>query len=109
MSQPEFLTGPEPPYYAVIFTSLIEGEAPGYDETAERMVELAQTMQGFLGLESTRNDQGYGITVSYWETEEDIRRWKSNDEHRGAQERGKHRWYERYSVKIARVERVYEG
>ena len=109
MSEGEILGGLKPPYYAVIFTSLIEGEAEGYGDAAERMLELARTMQGFLGVESTRNDQGYGITVSYWETEEDIRRWKKNEEHRVAQEKGKSSWYERYSVKVARVERAYGG
>ena len=87
---------PEPPYYAVIFTSLrTEGER-GYGRMAERMVELAAQQPGFLGVESARNPGGLGITVSYWASEEAIVAWKANAEHQIAQETGKRTWYEDY-------------
>ena len=54
---------PIPPYYAVIFTSVRTLGDNGYAEMSDRMVELAQLQEGFLGMESTRND--LGITVSY--------------------------------------------
>ena len=61
-----FATSPEPPYYAVIFTSVrTEGDA-GYGETAARMEELAREVPGYLGIESARGADGFGITVSYW-------------------------------------------
>lgn len=98
---------PEPPYYAVIFTSLrTEGER-GYGRMAERMVELAAQQPGFLGVESARNPGGLGITVSYWASEEAIVAWKANAEHQIAQETGKKAWYADYSVRVARVEREY--
>lgn len=56
---------------------------------AERMVQLAQTMPGFLGLDSVRDQHGVGITVSYWQSEDDIKHWKQNAEHLHAQEAGK--------------------
>lgn len=71
------------------------------------MVELAKTMPGYLGVESTRDSSGAGITVSYWETEEAIRNWKHNAEHTGAQEAGKSTWYSDYAVRVAKVERAY--
>lgn len=74
---------------------------------ADRMVELAATMSGYLGIESVKNDQGQGITVSYWENEDSIRNWKANADHRVAQETGRKRWYEEYALRIARVERAY--
>ncbi len=37
---------PEPPYYAVIFTSLRTSVDEGYGDTADRMVELAKTSRG---------------------------------------------------------------
>ena len=65
-----------PPYYAVIFTSRRTAADPdGYAAMSERMVELARRQPGFLGVESARGDDGLGITVSYWESEESIRRW----------------------------------
>jgi hypothetical protein len=60
---------PAAPYYAVIFSSTLRENPAGYVETAERMVELAKTMPGFLGIESARGADGFGITVSYWKDE----------------------------------------
>ena len=104
-----FARTPDPPYYAVIFTSRRRGAEAGYGSTAERMVELARTMPGFLGIESARGADGLGITVSYWESEEAIAYWKADAEHRVAQERGKTEWYEHYELRVARVERAYGG
>lgn len=98
---------PEPPYYAVIFTSLRTEGDRGYGRMAQRMMELAQSMPGFLGVESVRDPNGLGITVSYWKTEEDIRHWKQNTEHLQAQETGRETWYDHFSVRISRVERAY--
>lgn len=98
---------PEPPYFAVIFTSVrTEGER-GYGKMAERMEELAAGEPGYLGIESARNAEGFGITVSYWSSEEAIVRWKANMEHRAAQDAGKRFWYAGYSIRIAKVERAY--
>ena len=48
-------TTPPPPYVAVIFTNRqVDGVDAAYDTTAARMVELAQTIDGFLGIESVR-------------------------------------------------------
>lgn len=100
---------PTPPYYAVIFTSLRSpADSEGYAVTAERMVELAQQQPGYLGIESARGDDGLGITVSYWSSLEAIRAWREHAEHRLAQESGRTKWYTRYSLRIARVERAWE-
>lgn len=103
---------PEPPYYAVIFTSqrtAIDRDAVdrGYERTAERMLELAAGQPGFLGVESVRGADGLGITVSYWSSEEAIAAWKGQLEHRAAQEAGKRVWYADYQLRIAKVERAY--
>lgn len=98
---------PEPPYYAVIFTSLRTDGEKGYGHMAERMVELAAEQGGFLGIESARDANGLGITVSYWATEEDIAAWKAQTEHRVAQEKGQQIWYAGYHLRVARVERAY--
>ena len=98
---------PEPPYFAVIFSSQrTEGER-GYGQMAERMVELASSQPGFLGVESVRGADGFGITVSYWSSEEAIAAWKAHAEHKLAQEAGKRIWYADYQLRIAKVERAY--
>jgi heme-degrading monooxygenase HmoA len=97
---------PDPPYYAVIFTSRRSTQADDrYDETAARMLTLAAEQPGFLGVDSTHSD--IGITVSYWTDEESIRAWKRNEEHAFAQFEGKTRWYDAYELRVARVERAY--
>jgi heme-degrading monooxygenase HmoA len=96
---------PEPPYYAVIFTSLRTEVEGGYGETAARMMELATEQPGFLGVEAARS--GLGITVSYWQSLEAIKAWKANAEHRIAQDRGYSEWYSDYRTRICLVEREY--
>ena len=97
---------PEPPYYAVIFSSLRSDAGDGYAETAARMMELAARQPGFLGVESVREE--LGITVSYWSDLESIQRWKAQAEHLQAQKMGREKWYTQYKTRIARVERDYE-
>jgi heme-degrading monooxygenase HmoA len=99
---------PPPPYYAVIFSSLRNsGDPGGYAETADRMVDLAQTMPGFLGIESARGADGFGITVSYWASEDAIRHWQQHAEHLIAQRLGREKWYARFELRVCRVERAY--
>jgi heme-degrading monooxygenase HmoA len=99
---------PSPPYYAVVFTSLrTDADSDGYATTAERMVQLASEQPGFLGVESARGADGVGITVSYWDSLESIRRWHEHAEHRLAQRDGKAKWYARYQLRVCRVEQAY--
>ena len=96
---------PKPPYYAVIFTSLLNANTQGYGEMADKMVALAQQQTGFLGFESAR--EGLGITVSYWADLAAIKNWKQNAEHLVAQKLGRQLWYSAFKTRIALVERDY--
>lgn len=95
----------KPPYYAVIFTSVRTEIEEGYDEMADLMVKLAQKQEGFLGVESARNQ--IGITVSYWRNLEAISAWKQNVDHLVAQQKGRENWYQSYTTRICLVEREY--
>lgn len=108
MPDPGLAATPEPPYWAVIFTSRrSQAEPEAYSAMAARMAELALAQPGCLGFESVRSPDGLGITVSYWAGEEAVRAWKAVAEHVGAQRAGRERWYEDYVVRVARVERDY--
>ena len=98
-------TTPKPPYYAVIFSTIRTVIDEGYEETAQRMEELAKQQEGYLGIESARNVTG--ITVSYWESLEAISKWKNNIEHTLAREKGRALWYKKYQLRICKVEREY--
>lgn len=107
VSASPFAQLPEAPYYIVAFSSRrTEGES-GYGNMADAMVKLAGEQPGFLGVESARGTDGFGITNSYWADEESIRAWKAVVSHTAAQKLGRERWYEEYQVRIARVERAY--
>lgn len=96
---------PKPPYYAVVFTSIrTEGDF-GYRQMSDKMLDLAEKQEGFLGVESARNE--LGITVSYWESLEAIKKWKLHTEHTEAREKGRNMWYKAFKVRICKVEHEY--
>lgn len=104
-----FAVTPEPPYYAVIFTAQRTAPDPAYDAMAEAMFALAGKQPGCLGAEHARDATGLGITVAYFTDEAAIRVWKQNAEHLAAQRLGIARWYSRYHIRVAKVERAYSG
>ncbi|MDF2566331.1 MAG: Antibiotic biosynthesis monooxygenase [Massilibacillus sp.] len=97
---------PQPPYYAVIFTSVRTEGDNGYEKMANEMVEKGFSQSGFLGAESVRDADGVGITVSYWESLEAIENWKNHTRHKVAQKLGQELWYERFATRICKVERL---
>lgn len=94
--------------YAVIFTAGIKAFDAEYESTARRMRELAQEKYGCTGFVSC-SEGGTEMAVSYWPSEELIRAWKNDPEHRAAQETGRAKWYEHYRVDVVRIERSYGG
>jgi heme-degrading monooxygenase HmoA len=107
--QSPFARTPEPPYFAVVFTSQRTAVDDGYDAMSDHMVELASKQPGFLGVESVRDSGGFGITVSYWASLEAIAAWRAHAEHRVAQQTGRKQWYAHFETRIARVERSSAG
>ena len=97
---------PEPPYFAVIFTSRRTAADEGYGDTSEQMIALASQQPGFLGYESARGVDGLGITVSYWQSEEAIANWRRHTDHLVAQQKGRETWYSEFVTRVARVERA---
>ncbi|MFI2202089.1 antibiotic biosynthesis monooxygenase family protein [Streptomyces sp. NPDC020192] len=101
----------EPPYYAVVFTSLRRpGEDPGeYQRTATRLSRLVRDIPGFLGEDFAHSPGpgGLAISVAYFRDLDGIQRWREHPEHLEAKRRGRERWYERYVIHIARVEHAH--
>ena len=89
------------PYYAVIFTSILNENIEGYDQMAEQMLRLVHQQPGFLGVDSARDK--IGITVSYWSSLEAIDNWRKNLDHQRAKNQGKTKWYYSYNLKICKV------
>ena len=94
---------------AVIFTSTrsVNSDAK-YQEWSTRMEELVAKQSGYISHIGFRDSQTrQGVTISYFEDEDSIRKWKVLNEHLEAQKLGREEFYEEYSVKIAVVNREY--
>ena len=94
--------------YAVIFRAKTNKLDDEYIVMAKRMRELAISEYGCQ--EFTAVTEGSDeIAISYWESLEQIEKWKQDSEHLVAQELGKEKWYESYSVEIVEIIRAYTG
>lgn len=93
---------------AVIFVSVRTAQdAAGYAAAAGAMDRLAAAQPGYRGIDSARDADGFGITVSYWADEAAALAWRDHPEHAAIREQGRARWYARYQVFVTRVERAY--
>jgi heme-degrading monooxygenase HmoA len=100
---------PDPPYWAVIFTTIRHDGDHGYAAMADAMEALATKQPGYIGIETVRAADGQGITVSYWDSEAAIVAWKKVVAHAAGQKLGRERWYKHYRLRVAKVERAYSG
>ena len=88
--------------YAVIFRAKVAELDDEYFRMAERMKDLAFKKYGCLDFVSvTEGDEE--IAISYWETEQHIRDWKEDPEHRLAQAMGRDKWYKSFRVEICEI------
>ena len=94
--------------YAVIFKATTKNLDDEYFRTAEKLRELAFNKYGCLDFVAvTEGDEE--ITISYWETMQQIHNWKNDPEHRFAQQAGIKKWYKSYRVEICEVNRFYQS
>jgi heme-degrading monooxygenase HmoA len=88
--------------YAVIFKATIAELDDEYFRMAERMKDLAFNQYGCLDFVSV-TEGNEEIAISYWETEQHIRDFKNDPEHRLAQLRGRDEWYKSFSVELCEI------
>ena len=94
---------------AVIFMSVrTDVDDDGYAAAAHAMETRAAAQPGYRGFYSARGDDGLGITVSYWDDDASAKAWRDDPEHRAIRDAGRDRWYARYDLTVARVERDYD-
>lgn len=98
---------PVPPYYTVIFSSIRTEVEEGYTELNDELWLDAQKLDGFIGADSVRKDDGEGITTLYFKDMETIHQWAKYQKHIRAKELGKEKWYKDYKVRIGKIEREY--
>ncbi len=56
---------------------------------------------------AARGEDGFGITVSYWDDEASAVQWRNHPEHAAIRERGRGVWYDSYTVEVASISRNY--
>jgi heme-degrading monooxygenase HmoA len=92
--------------YAVIFRADIRELDEDYVALAARMRERAMTEYGCIEFQSCMEGKSE-IAISYWESLDQISRWKEDLEHQAAQELGRTQWYGSYTVEVVEVLRAY--
>ncbi len=92
--------------YAVIFRARIRALDDRYQETAARLRSRAMTRYNCRRFEAVTEGRDE-ITISWWDSLDDIHAWKRDSEHRAAQSLGREKWYDRYEVQVARIEESY--
>ena len=91
-------------------------EAEILEQSQERYLALAQALKpvlseipGFIAIERFRslNDPEKVLSLSWWENEEAVQRWKKHALHQEAQEEGKQSVFSSYRIRVASVIRDY--
>ena len=100
------ISTPPTPYFAVIFTSILDEHDPEYFRMNDMLRQQAEKLDGFLGEDSARND--YGISISYWKDFGSHQPGRQNADQQWAKQKGRKDFYKEYQVRIARVEREYD-
>jgi heme-degrading monooxygenase HmoA len=93
--------------FAVIFRAITKIQDQEYSKTVERMRELAFSQYGCLDFVAVTEGK-QEIAISYWKSEDSIKRWKKDSEHILAQELGRKKWYESYTVQVVEIKRQYK-
>ncbi|BBN81519.1 hypothetical protein PA25_15040 [Pseudoalteromonas sp. A25] len=92
--------------FAVIFKAKVGVQDAEYAKTVGLMRDLAfekYNCQDFIALTEGKQE----IAISYWQSEDDIKNWHSDSEHRVAQQFGREKWYESYTVEVVEIKRRY--
>ena len=94
--------------FVVIFRARVRKLDDEYARVAARMRELAIAEFGCIEFHAV-SEGVEEVALSYWPDEDSIRRWRNHPAHLLAQQTGRERWYESYSVQVAAIIREYHG
>ena len=92
--------------FAVIFRAEINKLDSCYSEMASQMRDLAINKYGCTEFTSV-TEGAQEIAISYWQDQEQIKKWKQDSKHLVAQELGSTIWYKSYKVQVVEIIREY--
>jgi heme-degrading monooxygenase HmoA len=71
-----------------------------YGSTADEMERLGRAMPGFVDFKAFRADDGERLTLVTFADAESQAAWRTQVDHRAAQQAGRDRFYERYTIQV---------
>ncbi|MCD0496264.1 antibiotic biosynthesis monooxygenase [Achromobacter spanius] len=95
---------------AVIFeVEPANGNADPYLDIAAGLIDDLKTIDGFLSVErfQSLSTPGKLLSLSFWRDEDAVKRWRSLESHRRAQEAGRGGVFQNYRLRVAQVLRDY--
>ena len=96
--------GPDRSRIITVFRSRLRPEwADEYHATAQRILDLARTMPGFVDFKSFEAQDGERVSIVTFESVETQRAWRDHPEHQAAQQLGRDRFYASYDISVTEV------
>jgi heme-degrading monooxygenase HmoA len=95
---------------AVIFeVEPANGNPQPYLDIAAGLIEALKAVDGFISVErfQSLSNPGKLLSLSFWQDEEAVRRWRTLESHRRAQEAGRGGVFSGYRLRVAQVLRDY--
>ena len=95
---------------AIIFEVMpAEGRKQEYLDIAAKMRPMVEEVEGFLSVERFQSltNPDKLLSISFFEDEAAVDRWRRLHEHRGAQRRGRNGVFSDYRLKVCHVIRDY--
>ncbi len=95
---------------AIIFeVTLAEGRKEEYLDIAAKMRPMVEEVEGFLSVERFQSltNPDKLLSISFFEDEAAVDRWRRLHEHRAAQRRGRNGVFSDYRLKVCHVLRDY--
>ncbi|TDK43939.1 antibiotic biosynthesis monooxygenase family protein [Antarcticimicrobium luteum] len=95
---------------AIIFeVEPADGRQPDYLDIAAEMRPLAEQIEGFISVErfESLTRPGKLLSISFWEDEAAVARWRKLSAHRAAQAKGRGGLFADYRLRVAHVLRDY--
>lgn len=86
-----------------------DGQAGRYLDIAAELRPLLDDIDGFVSIErfESLTTPGKILSLSFWRDEEAVRQWRTMEQHRAAQDVGRHEVFRTYRLRIAGVVRDY--
>ena len=84
-------------------------KAAAYFDMAADLKPVLEKMEGFISVERFESlmQPGKYLSLSFWEDEEAVLRWRNLEKHRRAQSAGRNVMFENYRLRVASVIRDY--